>query len=209
MQEVRVNKKLQNTLSISKGYLIVKRIFDIIFSLIGLVLCIPIILLTVILVLLESKGNPIYSQERVGSNNKIFAMYKIRSMRLDAEKNGPQWASNNDPRVTKIGSFIRKTRIDELPQLWNVLKGDMSLIGPRPEREIFYQEFEKTIPNFRERLRVKPGITGYAQVNGGYDLKPQEKLKLDLIYINNLTLSNELKIILKTFRVLLTGEGAR
>lgn len=115
----------------------------------------------------------------------------------------------NDPRITKVGRIIRKTRIDEIPQLFNVLKGDMSIIGPRPEREIFYKEFEKKIPNFRERLLIKPGLTGYAQVNGGYDIKPIEKLNLDLYYIRNKSLKLDLIIIIKTFKILVTGEGAR
>lgn len=130
-------------------------------------------------------------------------------MKDDAEKNGAQWAERDDPKVTKVGKFIRKTRIDELPQLWNVLKGDMSLIGPRPERPMFTAQFNNQIPVFVERLIVKPGLTGWAQVNGGYDITPREKLKYDLYYINNMNLLLDLKIILLTIKVVFTGNGAR
>lgn len=193
----------------SKVYLGIKRFIDVLLSLIGLVIGIPMIIITSIFIVLESRCNPIYSQMRIGLNNKEFRMYKIRSMRIDAEVNGAQWAEKNDPRITKVGKFIRKTRIDEIPQLFNVLKGDMSIIGPRPEREVFYKQFEKTIPDFRKRLLVKPGLTGYAQVNGGYDLTPDEKLRLDLYYANNQSIKLDFMIILKTFRVVFTGEGAR
>lgn len=186
-----------------------KRFFDVLFSLIGLVLGTPLIIIFSILTAIECKGNPIYAQERVGLNNKEFKMYKVRSMRMDAEKNGAQWAQTNDSRITKVGKFIRKTRIDEIPQLFNVLKGDMSVIGPRPEREIFYKEFEKTIPGFRKRLAIRPGITGYAQVNGGYDISPEEKLVLDLEYINKVNCLLDLRIAFKTIGVIFTGNGAR
>ena len=136
-------------------------------------------------------------------------MYKIRSMIINAEKNGAQWANKHDMRITKLGKIIRKTRIDELPQLINVIKGEMSLIGPRPEREIFYKEFERDISNFRQRLIVKPGITGYAQVNGGYDVTPKEKLDKDLYYIENRNINLDLKIVLKTVGTVLSGNGAR
>jgi len=130
-------------------------------------------------------------------------------MRKDAEATGAKWAEVNDSRVTKIGAFIRKTRIDELPQLILVLKGDMSIIGPRPERPVFTEKFNREIYGFEKRLLVKPGLTGLAQINGGYDISPREKLTYDLEYIQNVSFSLELKIILKTFKVLLTGEGAR
>jgi lipopolysaccharide/colanic/teichoic acid biosynthesis glycosyltransferase len=136
-------------------------------------------------------------------------IYKIRSMYLDAERNGAVWASDSDNRVTRIGLFIRKTRIDELPQLLNVIKGEMSLIGPRPERPIFYDEFEKEIPNFRDRLKVKPGLSGWAQVNGGYDLTPAKKLEYDLWYIDNISCKIDLIILLKTIGVIVSGNGAR
>ncbi|EJT6498976.1 sugar transferase [Clostridium perfringens] len=204
-------KKKSNKIrrNISNLYSVIKRFSDILLSLIGLFIGLPIILITSICIILESKGSPIYSQMRVGLNNEEFKMYKLRSMTINAESNGAQWARKDDPRVTKVGKFIRKTRIDEIPQLFNVLKGEMSIIGPRPEREIFYKEFEKTIPRFRERLLVKPGLTGYAQVNGGYDLTPKEKLNLDLYYIENNNIKLDLKIIFKTFLVLFNGDGAR
>ncbi len=130
-------------------------------------------------------------------------------MRRDAETNGPQWANENDPRVTKIGRFIRKTRIDELPQFINILMGDMSLVGPRPEREIFIEKFESEVPGFRRRLQVKPGLTGWAQINGGYNVSPYYKLRYDLYYIRNQSIILDIKIMLKTCKVLVTGEGAR
>lgn len=121
-------------------------------------------------------GRPDFKQERLGINGKPFMIYKFRSMRLDAEENGPQWADEQDPRCTHFGQILRRTRLDELPQLYNILRGDMSFVGPRPERAYFYREFEKYIPGFSNRLLVTPGLTGYAQVNGGYSLKPEERL---------------------------------
>ncbi|EHK2338414.1 sugar transferase [Clostridium perfringens] len=193
----------------NKKNFFVIRLIDILISLVGLIIGLPIIIIFSMFIIMETKDNPIYSQMRVGLENKEFKMYKLRSMVANAEKNGAKWAEKNDPRITKVGRIIRKTRIDEIPQLFNVLKGDMSIIGPRPEREIFYKEFEKKIPNFRERLLIKPGLTGYAQVNGGYDIKPIEKLNLDLYYIRNKSLKLDLIIIIKTFKILVTGEGAR
>jgi lipopolysaccharide/colanic/teichoic acid biosynthesis glycosyltransferase len=136
-------------------------------------------------------------------------MYKFRSMRTDAEDDGPQWAQKDDERCTKFGKFLRKTRLDELPQVINILQGNMSLVGPRPERAYFYDEFEKYIPNFRQRLQVKPGLTGLAQVNGGYDLMPEEKLVYDLEYIENRSLWMDIVCMVKTVRLIFTHEGAR
>ena len=187
----------------------IRRVIDFIISLLSLVIVIPIILITSIFIMLESPGNPFYVQSRMGLMGKEFNLIKLRSMRTDAEKNGAQWADKNDPRITKVGRFIRKTRIDELPQIFNVLKGDMSIIGPRPERQNFVEEFVKYIPNFPKRLEVKPGLTGWAQVNGGYEILPEEKLELDLYYINNKSLTLDILIILKTIQIVLTGEGAR
>lgn len=186
-----------------------KRFLDIFLCLISCVIGIPIVIITCIFVLLESKGNPIYAQERVGKNGQSFKLYKIRSMCNDAEKNGPKWADKNDNRVTKVGKFIRKTRIDEIPQLFNILKGDMNIVGPRPERPVFTFEFEKEIPQFMNRLQVKPGLTGLAQINGGYDITPKEKLKYDLKYIENRNLLMDFKIIFKTALIVFTHEGAR
>lgn len=190
-------------------YNVVKRGIDILFSLVLLIATSPILIISLIIVFLQDFKNPLFSQKRVGIGNEEFIIYKVRSMVYDAEKNGAKWAEKNDMRVTSFGKFIRKTRIDELPQLWNVIKGEMSLIGPRPELEIFYKEFEKTIPNFRDRLQVKPGLGGLAQVNGGYDVTPKEKLEYDLEYIENLGLKLDIKIFFKTIKVVLTGDGAR
>ncbi|AFQ17823.1 exopolysaccharide biosynthesis polyprenyl glycosylphosphotransferase [Bacillus thuringiensis] len=193
----------------SKIYLGIKYLLDVMFSLVGLILLMPVILIFSILIILESPGSPFYLQERLGLNGKRFKVIKLRSMRNDAEKNGAKWAEKNDPRVTKIGLFIRKTRIDELPQLFNILKGDMSLVGPRPERPIFTEKFERDIPGFKKRLEVKPGLTGWAQVNGGYEITPKEKLNLDVYYINHASIILDFKIIIKTVRVVITGDGAR
>ena len=201
--------KLGIEADISKQYLIVKRIVDLLVSIIGVIITLPIILIACILVCLESKGSPIYKQKRVGINNKEFDIYKIRSMVNNAEKSGAKWAVKNDARVTRVGKFIRMTRIDELPQFFNVLKGDMTIIGPRPEREVFYKEFEKTIPNFRDRLAITPGLTGYAQVNGGYDIEPKEKLDLDIYYIKNISVKLDIKILFKTMLIVVSGHGAR
>ena len=207
--EKNIEMKLRENLEDKKDYLVYKRIMDVVGSCILFVLTLPILIVSLLIVYLQDFKNPLYSQKRVGVNNKEFDLYKIRSMVYNAEKNGAQWAKENDVRITGFGKFIRKTRIDELPQLVNVIKGEMSLIGPRPEREVFYQKFEKDIPGFRDRLKVKPGLTGWAQVNGGYNVTPEEKLKLDLYYINCLGIKIESKIFIKTIKVVLTGEGAR
>ena len=175
----------------------------------GLVVLIAPMALIALLIHLESPGPAIYKQERLGYKREPFVLYKFRSMYIDAETNGPQWAEQNDKRATKLGVFLRKTRLDELPQLWNILVGDMSFVGPRPEREYFYNIFEEYIPNFGKRMSVKPGLTGWAQVNGGYDLKPEEKIVYDLEYIQNRSLGMDMKCILMTVRLVLTHEGAR
>lgn len=190
-------------------YQVFKRMMDLFIASIGIVITLPLILLFAILIRIDSPGSPFYVQQRVGKNGKCFRLIKLRSMRMDAEKDGEKWAEVNDPRITKIGAFIRKTRIDELPQLFSVLKGDMSIIGPRPERPSFTEQFSKEIDGFSNRLLVKPGLTGLAQVNGGYDITPREKLTYDLQYINNVTFSLEMKILVKTIKVVITGEGAR
>lgn len=190
-------------------YPIVKRSFEIIFSLALLIFTLPVLLLSAIAIKLESPGPVFYKQERVGLNGKKFWIVKLRSMRTDAEKNGPQWAAKNDPRVTQVGKFIRKTRIDELPQIINVLNGDMSLIGPRPERDVFTEQFEEEIPGFKKRLLVKPGLTGWAQVTGGYEATPREKWEQDMYYIQNQSIALDIRILLRTVWVVLTGSGAR
>ncbi|EQK45227.1 exopolysaccharide biosynthesis polyprenyl glycosylphosphotransferase family protein [[Clostridium] bifermentans ATCC 19299] len=210
--------KSNNELKINKDkfgnkkwfYEIYKRVLDIVSSLLGLIIGLPIILIVAVLIKIDDKGPIFYTQERLGKDEKKFLVYKIRSMRVDAEKyGGAQWAQKDDPRVTKIGKFIRKTRIDEIPQLFNILKGDMSLIGPRPERPELTYEFNKEIPGFVDRLHIKPGLTGLAQVNGGYDISPKDKLKWDMIYIKNRSIYIDCIIILKTIRVIFTGDGAR
>jgi len=186
-----------------------QRVLDIVLSILGLLVGLPLIAIFGILIKLEDNGPITYKQERLGKGGKRFYVYKLRSMRTDAEKFGAQWAEKNDPRITKVGKFIRKTRIDEIPQLFNILKGDMSIIGPRPERPEFTQEFNEEIPGFINRLAVKPGLTGWAQVNGGYDITPKEKLVEDIYYIKNRSILLDFKIILKTVKVVLTGHGAR
>ena len=163
-----------------------------------------------IIVKLTSKGPVFYKQDRLGKNGKPFKLVKFRSMREDAEALGAQWSQgDDDPRITKFGKIMRKTRIDELPQLFTILSGKMSIVGPRPEREVFYNEFEKYIHGFSERLKVKPGLTGLAQVSGGYDLKPEEKIIYDIEYIKKRSLWLDFKIIIKTFLVVLTHKGAK
>ncbi|WP_251132462.1 MULTISPECIES: sugar transferase [unclassified Exiguobacterium] len=186
-----------------------KRFIDILISLLLILITVPVVILFSILIKIESNGPILYRQDRLGRNNNIFTIYKLRSMYSDAERDGAKWAKINDSRITRIGSIIRKTRIDELPQLFNVLKGEMSLIGPRPERKIFADEFTKINKDFSKRLSVKPGLTGLAQVKGGYDLTPFEKLEYDLKYIKNRDFKMEFFIMLSTIKVIVTGEGAR
>ena len=190
-------------------YRVIKILIDALFALIGLIASIPIIVIAIILIRLETKGPIIYTQQRVGKGGQFFKIYKLRTMCFNAEKDGIQWAQRDDPRITKVGRFLRKTRIDELPQLINVLKGDMSIVGPRPERPFFVEEFSREIPRFYERLVVRPGITGWSQINGGYELSPQQKLEKDLFYIENQSILLDLQIILKTIKIVLTFEGAR
>ena len=192
-----------------KYYETIKSSTEFIFCLLLLILAVPICILVCIAIYLELHVNPIYTQNRVGLNGKIFKIYKLRSMYIDAEKDGAKWASENDERITKVGRIIRKTRIDELPQLVNIIKRDMSIIGPRPERPELIKDFIKYIPDFNDRLLVKPGITGWAQVNGGYSLTPKEKLEFDKYYIRNRGFKLDLLIIVKTIIVIFTRNGAR
>lgn len=186
-----------------------KRIVDMVCAFIaGVILLLPILIIG-ILVRLDSPGPALFKQERLGKNGKPFCMFKFRTMNIDAEKDGPKWAEKNDERVTRIGSFLRKTRLDELPQLWNILVGDMSIVGPRPERACFYEEFETYIHGFKNRLAVIPGLTGWAQVNGGYDLKPEEKIMFDMEYIRDRSMKMDILCILRTVKLLFTYEGAR
>ena len=160
---------------------------------------------------IESPGSPIYRQRRVGQNGRVFRMYKFRTMRHDAEAGtGPVWAQANDPRYTPIGRWLRKTRLDEVPQFWNVLKGEMSLVGPRPERPFFVEKLSQEIPLYNRRHRVKPGITGWAQVKWKYDTSLEDvrqKVKYDLFYIENVSLRMDFKILFRTIRTALLGQG--
>lgn len=187
-----------------------KRAFDIVASGLGMLFLALPMLIIAIAVKCDSKGTVFYRQERLGLNGKKFNIIKFRSMRMDAESNGAQWSQGDkDPRITKVGSFLRKSRLDELPQLWCIFKGDLSIVGPRPERECFYKEFESYIHGFSERLKVKPGLTGLAQVNGGYDLKPEEKIIHDVEYIKKRSLWLDIKILFKTVGVVFSHDGAK
>jgi exopolysaccharide biosynthesis polyprenyl glycosylphosphotransferase len=188
-----------------------RRIADLLGSIFLLIVLFPLFLLVAFAIKIESPGSIFYSQQRSGKKGKPFRIYKFRSMVQDAEqKSGPVWAQKNDPRITNVGNFLRKTRIDELPQLLNIFKGDMSFIGPRPERPFFVDSFKQQIPFYLNRLAYKPGVTGWAQVKWGYDETIEdvrEKLKFDLFYINNRTIWLDIKIILLTFRTVLLGKG--
>jgi exopolysaccharide biosynthesis polyprenyl glycosylphosphotransferase len=190
----------------------IKRLIDIVVSGLVLVAGAPAWLLLAGIIRWTSPGKAIYNQERVGQNGKNFVMHKFRSMREDAEKHtGPQWASEKDPRITPVGRFIRKTRLDEIPQFVNVLKGDMSLVGPRPERQFFVEQLKDEIPWYIRRLKMKPGITGWAQIKHKYDSSIEDvkqKVMYDLFYFENMSLVLDLKIIVRTFWVVVTGRGA-
>ncbi len=190
-------------------YNFIKRFFDIMLSLIGLAFCIVPMLIIAIIIKCDSPGPAVYKQERLGKGGKSFLLYKFRSMRIDAEEDGAKWAEENDERCTRVGKFLRKSRIDELPQLINILVGSMSLVGPRPERPCFYNQFEEYIHGFSKRLLVKPGLTGWAQVNGGYDLLPEEKIVYDIEYIKMRSLWLDVKCIVRTVAVVFNHDGAR
>lgn len=195
---------------IPQSKLIGKRICDIIFGTIFGIISLPIIAVFAVLIKLTSPGPVFFHQERVGYMGKPIRITKLRSMRNDAEKKtGAVWAKKNDPRVTPVGKFMRKTRVDELPQFWNIIKGDMSLVGPRPERFVLTEQFSAKWYDFPKRLRIIPGLTGYAQIHGGYDLKPNEKCKLDNYYIEHYSMAFDLKIAIETFQIIFTGNGAR
>jgi sugar transferase (PEP-CTERM system associated) len=194
---------------------LLERGFDLLASALLLVLSAPLMVLAVVAIKLEEglRAPLIYSQERVGFGGRVFRVHKFRSMRVDAEKDGKAvWAQKNDNRVTRVGQFIRNTRIDELPQIFNVLKGEMSFVGPRPERPQFVEQLAQQIPFYRERHRVKPGITGWAQLCYPYGASMQdaeEKLKYDLYYIKNHSLLFDLYILVRTVEVILLGNGVR
>ena len=187
-----------------------KRLLDLLFALLIGIFAAPVIVLAAIIVKLESKGPVFFIQERIGEGNKKFNIVKFRSMTTDAEKDGPQWASKNDNRVTKFGKIMRATRIDELPQLWNVLRGEMSFVGPRPEREFFIQQLEKEIPYYNLRHTVKPGLTGWAQVMYPYGASVEDayrKLQYDLYYIKHHSIPFDVKVLLKTVTIVIFGKG--
>lgn len=202
--------------AVNYGYLAAKRIIDVVASLLGIFLLFPLAVIIAILIRLDSKGNVLFSQKRVGLNGKIFNMYKFRSMVVNAEElkeklkkqnemSGPMFKMKDDPRVTKIGKFIRKTSIDELPQLINVLKGEMSLVGPRPSLPKEVAQFE---PWMKERLLVKPGLTCYWQVSGRNNIDFEDWMLLDIKYINDRSLWVDIKLIFKTFFVLFGDQNA-
>ncbi len=183
---------------------LLKRIFDIVFSLIALIILSPIMLISAIAIKIYDRGPVFYKQKRLTINGKQFNIYKFRSMIVNAEKTGtPQLASYHDPRITPIGRFLRKVRLDELPQLLNILKGEMSVVGPRPERPELTELYKHEMPEFEFRLKVKAGLTGYAQVTGVYDTSPYNKLKMDLMYIENYSFRMDLQIILMTIKTML------
>ena len=193
-------------------YEVSRRALDVIGSLLLLAFAVPLLLLVAFLIRVDSTGPVLYRQSRVGLHGRIFTMLKFRSMRVDAEVAGPCWATDRDPRMTRIGAFIRATRIDEVPQLLNVLRGEMSLVGPRPERPHFVQQLAAIIPRYNERTHVLPGITGWAQINYPYGASVEDaraKLAFDLFYINNRALLLDLRILLRTIPVVLLRIGAR
>ena len=194
----------------NKFYLFSLRFFDIVVSLIGLFFCLLIIPFVFVINLFANKGDLFYTQARVGQNAKCFSILKFRTMSQDAEINGPQWAIKNDDRITSFGKFLRRARLDEIPQFLNVLKGDMSIIGPRPERPFFVKELSKTLPFYKTRHIIKPGLTGWAQVKANYGSSytdSLEKLQYDLYYIKHRGLFLDLNILLKTFSTILFYRG--
>jgi exopolysaccharide biosynthesis polyprenyl glycosylphosphotransferase len=196
----------------SPAYVVVKRILDIILILITLPISIPLMLLTALAIKLESKGNVLFIQNRIGQGGREFKIYKFRSMSMNSEQDGAKLAQVGDARVTRVGKFIRKTRLDELPQFFNILRGDMSLIGPRPEQKVFVEQFNQSIPFYNYRHIVKPGLSGWAQVTQGYagdTNETQIKLEHDFYYIKHFSLSLDILIIFKTIKTIATGFGAR
>ncbi|MBR4560044.1 MAG: sugar transferase [Fibrobacter sp.] len=190
----------------------VKRVIDIVFGAFLGICSLPVCLIAAIAIKLEDHGPVFYSQERIGLYGKPFTVFKFRTMRTDAEKFGAQWATKDDPRITKVGKFLRKTRIDELPQILCVLKGDMSMVGPRPERAVFIAKLREEIPFYISRLKMKPGLTGWAQVCHHYDTSTEDvkiKLQYDMYYFENMSLLLDFQILVRTVYVVLTGKGAQ
>ena len=198
------------TVHTAPAYALSKRAFDIVFSLFFIFLLAVPMGIIALLVKCTSKGSVLYRQERLGLDGVPFHVIKFRSMRMDAERDGIRWSEGeDDPRITPLGRVLRRTRLDELPQLWCILKGEMSVVGPRPERPEYYERFEKYIHGFSQRLKVKPGLTGLAQVRGGYYLMPQEKILYDMEYIKTRTMWLDIKIVFETVKVVFNGEGAK
>ena len=191
---------------------VMKRILDVLLSVLGLAIFLPFFALIAVCIRLDSPGPVLYRQVRVGLGGRPFTIFKFRTMRQDAEKVGPQWAQVEDSRISRVGWWLRKTRLDELPQLFNVLRREMSFVGPRPERPCFVQELRKVIPYYDIRHTVSPGITGWAQVRFRYAASEEDshrKFQFDLYYVKNLSLLLDLRILLKTIRVVLFGKGSR
>lgn len=191
---------------LTAGQSFAKRVMDIVISLVGIVLSSPFMLLIAAAIKLYDRGPVIYKQERLTLGGEPFSIWKFRSMVVDSEKNGARLAAKHDDRITPVGRVIRRLHFDELPQLFNVLKGEMSFVGPRPEREEIYEEYEKYIPQFRYRLKMKAGLTGYAQVYGNYQTVPYDKLKLDLTYIEKYNIFLDIKLIFMTVKILFQKE---
>ena len=194
-------------------FLLVRRAFSVIISLIGLILALPLIPLVMLAVRLDSKGPVFYTQTRVGKGGRLFKVVKFRTMRQDAESGtGAQWAANNDPRITRVGKFLRTSRLDEIPQMWCVLKGDMAFVGPRPERPEFIEMLQEEIPFYFVRHMVRPGVTGWAQIKYKYGSTVEdarEKLQYDLYYIKNASIGLDLVILFLTVKTVLLGRGAQ
>jgi len=208
----RLGQGILDILGGPKAYRHTKRLLDVVLVLLSLPVVLPVCLILALIIKLDSPGPALYWQERVGEHGKPFKMVKFRSMKTDAEAEGPRFASTSDPRVTRVGRVIRKYRLDEIPQLWNVLRGEMSLIGPRPEQVAFAKMFEKEIPFYAWRHLVKPGITGWAQVQDGYAADIDDtirKIEYDLYYIKHLSFWLDLSILIRTVGTVLTGNGAR
>ena len=212
-----INSLRPSALIFSRGFrrglisLVWKRLFDVVVSAVGLLVLIPLFGLIAALIRVDSPGPVLFRQLRVGLHGRLFLIWKFRSMQEDAEKAGPRWAQANDPRISRVGWLLRQTRFDELPQLVNVLRGDMSLVGPRPERPVFVQDLRSTIPYYDIRHTVRPGMTGWAQVKFRYGASQEEahmKLQYDLYYVKNFSHLLDLKVLAHTIRVVMLGEGA-
>lgn len=199
------------SVKLPRWYLIIKRSMDIFVGAIGLILLSPLFLIVAALIKIDSRGPVFFKQERVGKNGKLFRIHKFRTMVADAErKTGPVWALENDPRLTFVGRFLRNSKIDELPQLVNLVKGEMSMVGPRPERPFFVDQFVKTVPGYVRRLEVTPGLTGPAQLRNGYDRCAGDiikKLRFDVTYIKGMSLSKDLRLLAETFVSVLLGRA--